>query len=74
MWTSLKLQRDGHVTFERAYDSAPCRLVGQRLQVCGGLEHVRIFTADYQLVAIHDRVPDNGKPIPTICRRRSCRG
>lgn len=56
VWTSLKLQRDCHVTFERAYYSAPCRLVGQRLQVCGGLEHVRIFTADYQLVATHDRV------------------
>lgn len=56
MWTSLKLQRDCHVTFEGAYYSAPCRLVGQRLQVCGGLEQVRIFTADLQLVATHDRV------------------
>ena len=56
VWKQLKLHRDCHVVFEKAYYSAPYRLIGQSLWVSGGLQQVRIFTADYRLVATHDRV------------------
>lgn len=49
IWTSSGVS-DGQVTFERAYYSAPPGWSAQRLQVCGGLGHFRIFTDDYQLV------------------------
>ncbi|MBT3265686.1 IS21 family transposase [Candidatus Poribacteria bacterium] len=56
VWAELKLHRDCHVVFDKAYYSAPYRLLGETLWVCGGLQQVRIFTADYQLVATHERV------------------
>jgi transposase len=56
VWKQVKLQRDCHITFEKAFYSAPYRLIGQPLWVCGGLQQVRVFTANYQLVATHDRV------------------
>ncbi len=56
VWKQVKLYRDCHVTFDKAYYSAPYRLLGQQLLVCGGLQQVRIFTGDYQLVATHERV------------------
>ena len=56
VWKQVKLHRDCHIIFEKAYYSAPFRLIGQQLHVCGGLQQVRVFTADYQLVATHERV------------------
>jgi transposase len=55
VWKQLKLHRDCHVVFEKAYYSAPYRLIGQTLWVGGGLQQVRIFTADYRQIATHDR-------------------
>lgn len=55
IWKQVKLHRDCHVVFERAYYSAPFRLVGQQMHVRGGTREVRIYTGDYQLVATHER-------------------
>lgn len=59
-WKQVTLHRDGHVVFEQAFYSAPFRLVGQRLWVRGGSQEVRVYTADYQLVATHPRAPRPG--------------
>jgi len=55
VWKRVALHRDCHVVFEQAFYSAPFRLVGQRLWVRGGSQEVRLYTADYQLVATHAR-------------------
>jgi hypothetical protein len=52
-WKRVTLHRDCHVVFAQAFYSAPFRLVGQRLWVRGGSREVRLYTADYQLVATH---------------------
>jgi transposase len=61
IWKQLKLHRDCYVVFERAYYSAPFRLVGQQLWVRGGVQEVQIYTADYQLVATHPRAGRAGQ-------------
>ena len=59
VWKQLKLGRDCYVEFDQSYYSAPHRLIGQQLWVCGGLSAVRIFDRDYHLLASHERA---GKP------------
>ena len=59
-WAKLTLHRDCHVTFTQSYYSAPCRLVGQELWVRGGSRTVEIYTAEHQLVAVHDRASEPG--------------
>ncbi len=54
-WARLRLYRDCHLTFERAYYSAPFRLVGQELWVRGGARTVDIYGDDHQLIVTHDR-------------------
>ena len=54
-WAKLRLYRDCHLTFERAYYSAPFRLVGQELWVRGGARTVDIYGDDHQLIVTHDR-------------------
>jgi transposase len=61
IWKQVKLHRDCHVVFERAYYSAPFRLVGQQLWVRGGTREVQIYTSDYQLVATHPRASQPGQ-------------
>ena len=61
VWKQVKLHRDCHLVFEQAYYSAPFRLVGQKLWVRGGSGEVQVFTADYQLVATHDRAQRAGE-------------
>lgn len=51
----LTLHRDCYVEFEQGYYSAPYRLLGQKLWVCGSLKQVRIFDSHYKLVATHER-------------------
>jgi transposase len=61
VWKQVKLHRDCHVTFQQAYYSSPCRLVGQSLWVRGGAREVQIYTQDYQLVATHPRAQRPGQ-------------
>jgi transposase len=61
VWKKLKLSRDCYAEFERAYYSAPYRLVGQELWVCGSIQQVRIYTLNHQLVATHERAQRPGE-------------
>jgi len=61
VWKQVKLHRDGHVVFDKAYYSAPFRLQGQHLWVRGGTGEVRIYTSDYQLRATHQRAQKPGQ-------------
>lgn len=61
IWKQAKLHSDCYVVFENAYYSAPFRLVGQQLLVRGGSQQVSLYTADYQLVATHERAQDAGQ-------------
>lgn len=61
VWKACTLYRDGHVTFEKAYYSAPHRLLGQRLWVRAGLQTIRLFTEQFELVATHPRATQPGQ-------------
>ena len=61
IWKIVKLHRDCHIVFDNAYYSAPHRLVEQKLRVRGGIQTVRIFTMDYQLMASHERATQPGQ-------------
>jgi transposase len=61
IWKKVKLNRDCYVVFDKAYYSAPYRLKGQALWVCGGLQQVRIYTADHKWVATHERAQRPGE-------------
>lgn len=60
-WKQVKLHRDCHVVFEKAYYSAPHRLIGETVWVRGGLRDVRIYSAEHELVAIHSRASHPGE-------------
>jgi hypothetical protein len=49
------------VEFEKSYYSAPYRLIGQQLWVCGGIQQVRIFDPHYRLIATHERATKPGE-------------
>jgi transposase len=66
VWKQVKLHRDCHVVFEKAYYSAPFRLVGQQLWVRGGTREVQIYTTDYQLVATHPRAQRPGQRLTHV--------
>jgi len=61
VWKRCMLHRDGHVTFEKAYYSAPCRLIGQSLWLRAGLREIRLFSEGFQLVATHPRARQPGQ-------------
>jgi hypothetical protein len=61
IWKRAKLHRDSYVVFEQSFYSAPFRLVGQTLWVRGGSSTLRIYSADYALVATHDRAAQPGE-------------
>jgi transposase len=61
VWKRLKLHRDCYLVFDKAYYSAPFRLVGQELWVRGGTREVQVYTSDYQLVATHPRAQCPGQ-------------
>jgi transposase len=61
VWKQTCLGRDGYIEFDHAYYSAPYRLKGQSLWVCGGLQQVRIYTAKHELVATHERTRKAGE-------------
>ena len=60
VWKQVKLHRDGHVVFEKAFYSAPCRFVGQTLWVRAGLREIRLFSSDFQLITTHPRATQAG--------------
>ena len=60
VWKTAKVHRDGHIVFDKAFYSAPCRLVGQTLRVRGGTRDVRLYTQDYELVTTHERAKQAG--------------
>jgi len=60
MWKKVTLGRDCYINFDKAYYSAPHRLKGQELWVCGGIQQVRVYTLDRKLVATHDRAQRPG--------------
>ncbi len=60
-WKLLKLHRDCYVVFDSAYYSAPFRYIGQVLRVRGGNKQVRIYSQDYQLLAMHERAEQPGE-------------
>ena len=86
LWKQVQRHRDGSVVFEQAFDSAPFRLVGQRLWVRGGGEEVRLSTRHDELVATHPRAPRPGarvthpdhlppEKVPGACwTRETCQG
>jgi len=61
VWKQVRLYRDCYVVFDNAYYSAPFRLVGQSLLVRGGTQSVKLYTADHQLVATHERAQTAGQ-------------
>lgn len=65
-WGKARVYRDCHLTFERAYYSAPFRLVGHDLWVRAGARTVELYTADHELVATHDRATAPGQRQTTL--------
>ena len=61
VWKRCTLHRDGHVTFEKSYYSAPYRLIGQTLWLRAGLREIRLFSEPFELVATHSRAAQPGE-------------
>lgn len=59
-WKQVKLHRDGHVVFQKAFYSAPYRFVGQRLWLRAGLREIRLFSNDFELLTTHSRAARAG--------------
>jgi transposase len=66
IWKRAKLHRDSYVVFEQSFYSAPCRLVGQTLWVRGGSSTLRIYSADYALLATHERAAQPGERLTHV--------
>jgi len=60
IWKQVSVGRDCYVTFEKAYYSAPYRLVGQEVWVRGGLTAVGIYF-HHKLEALHPRAQQPGE-------------
>ncbi len=54
MWAKVKVHRDAHIQFEKAYYSVPFRLTGQRLWLKATPATVRLYR-NHELVATHPR-------------------
>jgi hypothetical protein len=61
IWKQVKLHRDGHVVFEKAYYSAPNRYVGQTLWLRAGLREIRLFSSTFELITSHPRATQPGE-------------
>jgi transposase len=61
IWKVATVARDCYVVFENAYYSVPFRLVSRQVQLRGGCTQLRIYTADWQLVATHPRATRAGE-------------
>lgn len=63
VWKQVKLHRDGHVVFQRAFYSAPCRFVGQWLWLRAGLREIRLFSKEFELLTTHSRATHAGQRV-----------
>jgi hypothetical protein len=62
VWKEVTVGRDGHITFDNAYYSIPCRhRQGERLRVRGGAMTVSLYTLGFDLVTTHDRAHQSGQ-------------
>lgn len=61
VWKEVKLHRDCHVVFEKAFYSAPFRLVGQRLWLRASSREIRLFSSDFELLGTHVRATAPGQ-------------
>jgi len=61
VWKKATIRRDCYVEFDKSYYSVPYRLVAQEVWVCGGIQQVRIYTPQHQLVATHERARQPGE-------------
>ena len=61
VWKQVKVHRDCHIIFQKAYYSVPFRLVGQHVWVRGGTHEVQVYTTDHQRVATHPRLQQPGQ-------------
>jgi hypothetical protein len=61
VWKHVKVYRDCYVTFEQAFYSVPYRLYPGKVWICGGSRQVRIFDAQYNQVATHERATQAGQ-------------
>jgi transposase len=62
-WKRVKLHRDCHIVFDKAYYSAPFPLIGQHLWARGGAQEVQIYNERYELVATHTRAQNPGERV-----------
>ena len=60
VWARLKLSAQGHVQFEKAYYSAPFRLIGKHLWLRATPSSVQIYE-EHRLVAVHPRLARPGQ-------------
>ncbi len=66
VWKQVKLHRDGHVVFEKAFYSAPCRFVGQTLWLRAGLREIRLFSGEFELLATHSQATHPGQRLTQL--------
>lgn len=66
VWKKATVHRDCHVVFDRAYYSAPHRLVHQLVWMRGGTHTIKLYGEnDHALIACHDRAqPGERRTIP----------
>ena len=61
VWKEVTVGTDGHITFDNAYYSVPCRFRGgTRLRVRGGAQFVTLYTLAHEPVFTHDRAQQAG--------------
>lgn len=66
IWKQVKLHRDGHVVFEKAFYSAPGRMVGQTLWLRAGMSEIRLFSEDFELLVTHRRATQPGERLTKL--------
>jgi hypothetical protein len=66
IWKQVKLHRDGHIVFEKAFYSAPCRFVGQTLWLRAGMREIRLFSSEFALIATHTRATQAGARVTQL--------
>lgn len=60
IWKQAVCHRDGYIVFENAYYSVPYQHVGHKMMVRAGVDMVRLYSSNYQLVATHARAKESG--------------